>query len=176
MCREFAGKYVLLHLKSRGVLYFLYGSIISIPLFIAAVYYDLGKRDILLSIAAGYGLAFLIQCLGIVRFFSMIRRQEQQFGISFSDCDAKPIWKNGSGFLTDDWFILAGYGAFYRGYIKRMTWQYERPYRSAGRYYLIIQTTDRRRYRLPLDENSSCARVHRWWKENNQISEEFYGL
>ena len=164
----------LRQLKFRGFLVFLYGGILTILLYSIAQLKDLGHWGLLLSIVIGFGAVLLVQCFFIIRFFRMIRKQEQQFEICFSDCEAKPLWKGAPVYVTEDWCILGGTAAFYRGYIKNVTWQYERRGRGAGSYYLIVKTLDGCRYRIWLGRKSSCAKIIRWWK--TETGEEVYGL
>ena len=164
----------LRQLKFRGLQCFLCGAIFTILLFFIMQFVRLGKWGLLLSIMAGFTPVFLVQCIQIIRFFRMIRRQEREFGICFSDEDAKLLWKNAPVFVTEDWCILGGTAAFYRGYLKNVTWQYEHRYRGPGSYYLIVKTLDGRRYRLWLDSKSTCAKIRRWWK--NGMGEELNGL
>jgi len=154
----------LRQMKFRGVQRVLYGAILSFLLFCFCFSEIPVSGGVLLSIVIGFCAVFLVQCFFIIRFFRMIRKQEKQFEISFSDCDAKPLWKGASVYTTNDWCILGGTAAFYRGYIKNVTWQYERRYRGTGSYYLIVNTLDGQRFRIWLGKKSSCSRIKSWWK------------
>lgn len=151
-------------MKFRGLLYLIYGFIIFLLLLIIVMCYELGKWAVFLLIAVDIGFVLILPCFHVIRFVCMIRRQERQFVISFSDEDVNPLWKNGPAFVTDNWFILAGTAAFYRCYIKTVDWQCQRQFRGVGRYYLIIKAIDGHQYRLPLDSKSGCMMVKRWWK------------
>jgi hypothetical protein len=165
---------VIRQLKFRRIQCLLYASMISTVIFIALQFIASCSWSILWSILSGIVIVFLIQGFSVVRFFRMIKCQEKQFGIAFSDRNASPIGKNTQIFLSDDWFILAGTAAFYRKGIKDITWRCERHTRGVRSYYLIVVTSEGGTHRYRLNSKKICSRIRRWWKADTK--EETYEL
>ena len=173
-----ARHYSILHLKFYGTLCFLIGTIMFIPLFITSLIYDVVENDVFFAVVVSYGpcfIGFLLLSGWNVRFYHMIRRQEQMFGIQFTDTNAKPLWRESLSFLSDEWFIHAGSAAFYKDYIQRVAWVRQIP-EGRGGYYLIVETTDNRSYQLFIRSRSGCEKVKKWWKQHDSHGETDYDL
>ena len=139
-------KYIRLYAKHMLLLM----CVITIPLFllffIVSFFADAQPYDLQFSfvILGAGGIVFIATLYPIKRFCAMIKHQEKQFGVVFSDKDSRKIGENVE-YLTDEWLINAGTIALYWKNIKGISSKVARTNGRAGMqkaYSMKITTMD----------------------------------
>ena len=92
----------------------------------------------------------------------MIKMQEDMFNITFNDKNAKSISKTSNAYLSDDWLIYAGSGAFYRDYIKSFSSKKYNSTRGGGGYRLIVNTIDGQEYEFHARASGDIKKLREW--------------
>ena len=162
--------YIRVYLKRNFFLCLGLSLPVALLFFIVAIFYDVVAYDMLLSLVPFLigGLGFLCSALYILRFTRMIKLQEKLFDIQFSDTNAKPFFKDSVTFTSEDWFIHSGSCAFYRKYIKSLSYKKYYGTRGGSGYKVKIKTVDGKIYGLWLMSTSDIKKIYEWRKNNQQ--------
>ena len=156
-------KYINMYLKRNIFLAALIALPISFILFIVAIFADVLSYDILGSLApVVIGAIFVaFYQLYAFRFMRMIKHQEDMYNIEFNDNNAQPLYKNSIIFLSDDWLIISGEYAFYRGYVKSFS---QKIYRSryGNDYKIIVNAVDGRKYKFWATASHDIDKYREW--------------
>lgn len=157
-------KYIYIYHKRNVRVALLCALIAFFPLFIASLFYDVTPEDTLVSFTPFIMAAVCITVASLytIRFKKLIKAQEKTYGIEFQDTNAVQIGK--TLFLSDEWLIWAGSGAFYRKHIKTIS-----SVRSQGRssgslsYKAVIKTADGKKYSFWCTA-SAINKIRKWKK------------
>ena len=106
-------------------------------------------------------IGFILSILVIIRFNRLIKKQEEMFNVKFDDKGAKRV-RTSIVFISDDWLIDAGTGAFYREYIKSFGRKKETNRRGAGPYKVIVNTIDGKKYYLKTPQTNDIDIYRKW--------------
>jgi len=142
--------------------------IVFIPLFTVSLFYDVIPEDTLISFIPFVlsALSVAIAALYTIRFKKMIKMQEQIYNIEFQDTNVVPIGK--TLFLSDEWLIWAGKGAFYRKHIKTINSVRVQGGRYGFSYKALIKTADGKNYSFCCAA-SDIKKIRKW--KNMQSTE-----
>ena len=156
-------KYINIYLKRNLILIALISVPISFLFFIISLFYDVLDYDVLASffpIIIG-ALCFVLSIIYPYRFKRMIKYQEDMYNIEFNDNNAQPLYKNSIIFLSDDWLIISGEYAFYRGYVKSFSQKiYRRRY--GNDYKIIVNAVDGRKYKFWATASHDIDKYREW--------------
>lgn len=156
-------KYIKIYHKQNVRAALLCAIIMFLPLFIVSLLYDVYPEDILISFFP-FVLAVLsvaIASLYTVRFKKLIKMQEQIYGIEFQDANAVHIGKR--LYLSDEWLIWAGSGAFYKKHIKTIGSVCTHVASPGISYKAVIKTIDGKKYSFSCAA-SDIKKIRKWRK------------
>ena len=166
-------KYNLIYAKHTFLMCFVISLIAAIPLFIVSLFYDEVENDILYSLyclLAGAAV-WLLLLLRIPFAHMILRRQEKMLGIKFDDKDVKPLYPKSANsliYVSDEWLIFAGTGAFCRDYIEKFTVRSKKRKNRTDYYHLcIIIGKDKKKYYKLLDSASTAKKIREWYRKND---------
>lgn len=166
-------KYNLIYAKHTFLMCFVISLIAAIPLFIVSLFYDEVENDILYSLYCLLaGAAVWLSLLLRIPFAHIIlRRQEKMLGIKFDDKDVKPLYPKSANsliYVSDEWLIFAGTGAFCRDYIEKFTVRSKKRKNRTDYYHLciIIGKDQKKYYKLP-DSASTAKKIREWYRKND---------
>ena len=100
-----------------------------------------------------------------------LRRQEKMLGVIFDSKGVKPLYPSATTmstnsliYMSDEWLIFAGTGAFCRDYIEKFTVRSKKRKNHVDYYHLcIIVGKDKRKYYKLLDSASTAKIVREWY-------------
>lgn len=155
-------KYIKIYHKQNMQVVLLCALIAFLPLFIVSLFHYENPKDILISffpfVLASICLA--VASLYTIRFRKLIAHQERIYNIKFQDTNVVPIGK--TLYLSDQWLIWAGSGAFYKKHIKTIS-----SVRVHGKYGFsykaVIKTVDDKKFSFWC--NASDVNKIRKWKK-----------
>ncbi len=166
-------KYNLIYAKHTFLMCFVISLIAAIPLFIVSLFYDEVENDILYSLyclLAGAAV-WLLLLLRIPFAHMILRRQEKLLGKKFDDKDVKPLYPKSANsliYVSDEWLIFAGTGAFGREYIEKLTVRSKKRKNRTDYYHLcIIIGKDKKKYYKLLDSASTAKKIREWYRKND---------
>ena len=168
MNNELVKKYVLLYVKRNTILTLALSMFVFLFLFIASLFYKVNPDDILsFFMIFLYPLPLLLfSFLYIIRFTSMIKKQEIEFQIPFNDENVQKI--DDTIFVSDHWLINAGSCAFYKGNIAKLTYK-----EIKGQPKVIITTNNEKKYSFWCRCYEDLDDIRKWYhaKSNNTDQE-----
>jgi hypothetical protein len=101
----------------------------------------------------------------------ILRRQEKMLGIKFDDKDVNPLYPKSANsliYVSDEWLIFAGTGAFCRDYIEKFTVRSKKRKNRTDYYHLcIIIGKDKKKYYKLLDSASTAKKIREWYRKND---------
>ena len=158
--------YIYIYLKRNACL----DLAITIPLvllfLIVSMIYDASTYDMFVCICSTFGagiIVFLCSALYILRFTRMIKLQEKLFDIQFNDINAKALFKGSVTYISQDWFIHSGSCAFYRSYIKSLSYKTYTG-RGGGGCKVKIKAVDGKVYKFWLMSTVDIKKLCKWRK------------
>lgn len=111
-------------------------------------------------------IVFAVSMLPALRFWWMIRRQEEQ-GLAFPTEEPRRVSADWSGtYLTQDWLIYAGIHALHHSRIAAIHGKRINPGRSAPGHLTIVKTTTGRTHRWHLSQRDT--KIIRDWLRAHQ--------
>jgi len=154
-------KYIFIYNGRNVLLSLLFATIAFIPLYSSAMNYDYVSNDLLLSFLpfAIAALYVVIASLFTIRFRSMIKKQEKNYGIVFNDTRSEHLER--MIYLSKDWLIFAGVYAFYKRYIKSVTYILKNV-RGGPSYKVTIKTIDNKCYKISCRNLSGIKKIRKW--------------
>lgn len=166
-------KYNLIYAKNTFLMCFVISLIAAIPLFIVSLFYDAAENDVLYFLycfLAGAAV-WLARLLRIPFAHMILRRQEKLLGIKFDDKDVKPLYPKSANsliYVSDEWLIFAGTGAFCRDYIEKITVRSKKRKNRTDYFHLcIIIGKDQKKYYKLLDSASTAKKIREWYRKND---------
>lgn len=155
--------YINIYLKRNAYISFGLAFPVAVLFLIVSIFYDEYAYDVFFTLMPfGFaGVAWCISALYVLRFIHLIRTQEKMFGISFGDTNA--ICCESTVYISEKWFICAGSCAFYRKYIKKISYKSHKE-KGVARYRITIKTIDRMEYRFWLSSYGTVRRLYNWHK------------
>ncbi len=170
-------KYNLIYAKNTFLICFFISLLVAVPFFIVSFLFDAVENDILYSLyslIAGVAV-WLVLLLRIPFAYMILHRQEKLLGIKFDDKDVKPLYPSAAAmstisliYVSEEWLIFAGTGAFCRDYIEKFTVRSKkRKYRTEYYHLCIIVGKDKKKYYKLLDSASTAKRMREWYRKND---------
>ena len=146
----------------------------AVPLLIVSLLFDAVENDILYSLyclLAGVAV-WLVLLLRIPFAYIILRRQKKMLNIKFDGKGVKPLYPSATAmstnsliYMSDEWLIFAGTGAFCRDYIEKFTVRSKKRKNHVDYYHLcIIVGKDKKKYYKLLDSASTAKRVREWYR------------
>ncbi|MBR6801047.1 MAG: hypothetical protein IKM61_04785 [Eubacteriaceae bacterium] len=154
-------KYIKIYHKRNVQVAFACATIVSVPLFVVSLFYDVVPEDTLVSFVPYILAAMCAAIAGLFtkRFRKMIHKQEQIYGVQFQDTDVVRL--ETTLYLSKDWLIRAGSCAMYKEHIKSIS--------SAPRYgrvgssnKVVIRSVDDKQYTIWCLSSSNVDRIKKW--------------
>lgn len=154
--------YIKLYLKRNFLLILFCVLPISLLFFVVSSFYDVLDYDMWLSLLpVGIGsLCFLVSSLYVLRFMSLIKKQEQALAVSFNDQGCVKL--GDLIFLSEEWLICAGSCAFHRDYVKGFSQKKYIGNRGGSGYKITVTTIDGKKYRFWSDTCSNLSKFRKW--------------
>ena len=122
-------KYNSIYAKNTFLMCFVISLFAAVPLLIVSLFFDAVENDILYSLyclLAGMAV-WLVLLLRIPLAYVALRRQEKLLNIRFDGEGVKPLYPSATAmstnsliYMSDEWLIFAGTGAFCRDYIEKL--------------------------------------------------------
>lgn len=174
---SFVKRCVLAHMKRMALLVFAVvipsSLLISLIGMIAA---ELPVREMLAVVLCGCGaglLVFASMLFQTIRFVRMIRRQEEIFGVNFSQEQFAPTAPkarklNQQFFSSASWYMCEGCWAFHRRYITKITQQNKHIRRGGRQYIAHVKTIDDKAWKLYMKSASDQNNFYTWWKSGRK--------
>ena len=166
-------KYNLIYAKNTFLMCFFISLFAAVPFFAVSFFFDAVENDILYSLyylLAGAAV-WLLLLLRIPFVHMILRRQEKMLGIKFDDKDVKPLYPKSANsliYVSDEWLIFAGTGAFGRAYIEKLTVRSKKRKNRTDYYHLcIIIGKDQKKYYKLLDSASTAKKIREWYRKND---------
>lgn len=161
LVRTMIDRYVRIYLKQIIQLALVCATIVSVPLFVVSIFYDVVPEDIFVSftpyvIAAAW---IAVAPLYTKRFRKMIHAQERLYDVQFRDTDA--VHLETSLYLSKDWLIRAGSCAVYRAHVQSINAAL-RHGRAGSAYEVTIKTVDQKKYRIWCANSSNVRKIKKW--------------
>lgn len=146
----------------------------AVPLFIVSLFFDAVENDILYSLYCLLGgvAVWLVLLLRVPFACMILRRQEKMLNIRFDCKGVKPLYPSASAmsansliYMSEEWLIFAGTGAFCRDYFEKFTVRSKKRKNHVDYYHLcIIVGKDKKKYYKLLDSASTAKRVREWYR------------
>jgi len=167
-------KYNLIYAKNTFLMCFVISLFAAVPLLIVSLLFDVVEHDILYSLYFSLVgvVIWLVLLLRIPLAYMTLRRQEKMLGVIFDGKGVKPLYQSATAmstnsliYMSDEWLIFAGTGAFCRDYIEKFTVRSKKRKNHVDYYHLcIIVGKDKRKYYKLLDSASTAKRVREWYR------------
>ena len=154
-------KYIHIYNRRNCLLALFCSSIVSIPMFITSLIYDVIQDDHFIAFApfAIAAICVAIASLYTIRFKKMIKMQEQLYGVQFNDDNA--IHLGTTLYLSEDWLIWAGSCSIYKNHIKSISSKLITG-RSGTSNKVTITTVDNKKYVIWCLSSSNINKIRKW--------------
>ena len=174
---SFVKRCVLAHMKRMALLVF--GIVVPVSLLISLtgmIAAELPVREVLAVALCGCGaglLVFASMLFQTIRFIRMIRRQEEIFGVNFSQEQFAPTAPkarklNQQFFSSASWYMCEGCWAFHQRYITKITQQSKHIRRGGRQYIAHVKTIDGKTWKLYMESASDLKKFYHWYQETDK--------
>lgn len=156
--------YINIYLKRNAYISFGLAFPVAVLFLIVSIFYDEYTYDALFTLMPfGFaGVAWCISASYVLRFIYSIRTQERMFDINFNDTNA--ICCESAVYISENWFIRAGSCAFYKKYIKKISYKSSYNRKGVTQYKMTVKAIDGEEYRFWLSSYSTVRRLYNWYK------------